>query len=394
MKTISVIVTCSLLCIAENAIAQRQIVQQIIEENIYENPYEGHYHEFISDVGSPIENIMAEAKFCEIEDKYLLIPCLSSELIEEGYLPVKELANESIYYLLEDDVLGYFEDLKEEYNTPLKAKRFKESQEYKNYKRQHFQDKIKILENTFYSIRTLSEFETFDLNNQSFKIQLPNVFIGYDIHLDTKDNHFYTSDFVTPEIDEDTAFKIESNPCEIIVFVKFTGKTRIHGVSKQAICEPTKVYIANKNTGDIYFEYTPYKELLNPITKVENKTVSQTKPTEVSHADKVYDTHAVETTPKFPGGDAALIKFISENLKYPEEAAKQDIQGNVHVQFVVCKDGLLRDVRIIRSVSPELDKEAIKVFNHPKMPKWEPGRVNGMPVNVTYTFPIRFRLRN
>lgn len=394
---------CLLMCISENAVAQRQkghqqyVVQLEKISPIQKVPYQsiGHYHEFISDVNTPIERKMTEAKFCEIEDNYLLIPYQNSELVKKGYLPVIELANKSIYYLLEDDVFEYFEQLKSEYNTPLKVKRFEESQEYTDLIHQLDCDKTLLLENTFYSIRTISEDETFDLDNKCFKIQLPNAFGRYcGIFLDTEDNHFEWSSewlkFITPEMDEDTAFKIESNTCEVIVFVKFIGETRIYGAWEQAICVPIKIYIADKNTGDVYFEYTPYKELPNPTPKVKDEISQEPKSKEESTEEKVYDT--VETAPKFPGGATALFKFISENLKYPKEAAKQGIQGRVIVQFVVGKDGSLQNVGITRGVSPELDKEAIRVFKHPKMPKWEPGRYKGKPVNVHFRCPITFKL--
>lgn len=192
------------------------------------------------------------------------------------------------------------------------------------------------------------------MDNKCFKIQLPNAFRRYcGIFLDTGDNHFeWTSEwlqFITPEMDEDTAFKIESNTCEVIVFVKFIGETRIYGAWEQAICVPIKIYIADKNTGDVYFEYTPYKKLPNPTPTVKDEISQKQESIEESAEDKVYNT--VETAPKFPGGDVALFKFISENLEYPKEAEKQGIQGRVIVQFVVGKDGSLQNVGITKRVT-------------------------------------------
>ena len=96
--------------------------------------------------------------------------------------------------------------------------------------------------------------------------------------------------------------------------------------------------------------------------------------------------------PEFPGGQYALFKFISNNLNYPKDAKKKGIQGKVMVQFIVEKDGTIGDIRIIRSVSPDLDKEATRVFSLSSMPKWKPGMSDGVAVRVRYTFPITFKL--
>ncbi len=77
-------------------------------------------------------------------------------------------------------------------------------------------------------------------------------------------------------------------------------------------------------------------------------------------------------------------------MRYPEEAAKNDIQGRVTVQFVVKKDGSIGEVKVVRGVSPELDAEAIRVIK--SMPAFEPGKMNGEPVNVWYTLPLSFKL--
>lgn len=80
----------------------------------------------------------------------------------------------------------------------------------------------------------------------------------------------------------------------------------------------------------------------------------------------------------------------SFNIKYPAEAAKAGIQGKVIVQFVIGKDGTVRDVKPIRNISPELDAEAVRVVA--AMPKWVPGYQRGEAVNVRYTLPVNFRM--
>lgn len=108
--------------------------------------------------------------------------------------------------------------------------------------------------------------------------------------------------------------------------------------------------------------------------------------------EEVEDTifRVVEQMPLFPGGDKALIQWIGRNVHYPEVATANGDQGTVYVQFVVGKDGMVTDTRVLRTLSPALDQEALRVIN--KMPRWEPGRQRGKPVRVSYTVPIRFQL--
>ena len=98
----------------------------------------------------------------------------------------------------------------------------------------------------------------------------------------------------------------------------------------------------------------------------------------------------VEEPASFPGGMANCLKFLSENVKYPEDCKKEGIQGRVIAQFIIDKDGSVKDVKIVRGVHPSLDKEAIRVIE--AMPKWTPGKVKGEPVKCQYTLPIAFKI--
>ena len=100
----------------------------------------------------------------------------------------------------------------------------------------------------------------------------------------------------------------------------------------------------------------------------------------------------VESMPEFPGGQQALFKYLSENVKYPVIAQENGIQGRVICQFVVNKDGSIVDVEVVRSGGdPSLDKEAVRVIK--TMPKWKPGKQRGKPVRVKYTVPVNFILQ-
>ena len=100
---------------------------------------------------------------------------------------------------------------------------------------------------------------------------------------------------------------------------------------------------------------------------------------------------AVEQMPQFPGGEASLMRFLRSNINYPQEAYENGVQGRVIVQFVVQKDGSVGEVKIIRSVNHDLDKEAIRLCK--SIPKFIPGKMNGQAVNVWYTLPITFKIQ-
>ena len=100
---------------------------------------------------------------------------------------------------------------------------------------------------------------------------------------------------------------------------------------------------------------------------------------------------AVEQMPAFPGGDAALMQYISTHINYPPMAMENNIQGRVIVQFVVTKTGKVGDVKVVRGVDRELDKEAVRVIK--SLPDFIPGRMNGQAVSVWYTLPVTFRLQ-
>ena len=101
---------------------------------------------------------------------------------------------------------------------------------------------------------------------------------------------------------------------------------------------------------------------------------------------------AVEQQASFPGGQAALMKWLSSNLRYPERAQQNDIQGRVTVQFVVNADGSIEQVTVLKGVDKDLDNEAIRVVK--RMPKWQPGKNNGVAVRSYFRLPVTFKLAN
>lgn len=117
----------------------------------------------------------------------------------------------------------------------------------------------------------------------------------------------------------------------------------------------------------------------------ENKTMI----VDDNHIFNLAETPGLEA-PQFPGGEEALLKYISENIRYPAEAIENNIQGRVVVQFVVTKTGAVSEVRVLRGKYPDIDREAVRVVK--SFPKFIPGRMNGHAVNVWYSLPIQFKL--
>ena len=98
----------------------------------------------------------------------------------------------------------------------------------------------------------------------------------------------------------------------------------------------------------------------------------------------------VDEGPEFPGGMEALQKFIEDNMQYPRIAAENNIYGKVYVTFVIDTDGSVIEPKVVRSLNPVLDFEALRVVG--TMPKWNPGKQRGKTVRVSYQVPIVFRL--
>lgn len=111
------------------------------------------------------------------------------------------------------------------------------------------------------------------------------------------------------------------------------------------------------------------------------------KPTADPDSSKIFG--AAEEMPSFPGGEKALMQYIKDNTYYPKEMCEGAAQGRVMVGFVINEDGSISDVKVLRSLTPELDEVAVKIVKG--MPKWNPGKQNGKAVKTKYTVPVSFR---
>ena len=148
------------------------------------------------------------------------------------------------------------------------------------------------------------------------------------------------------------------------------------------------------------------EEVLNIIendSQVEESTIQASDDTQTAvevkytpveveeeEVDEQQIFQVVEEAPEFPGGNKECMKFLSNNIKYPQISQENGVQGRVIVQFVVNADGSVVDPVVVRGVDPYLDKEALRVIK--LMPKWKPGKQRGKAVRVRYTQPVMFRL--
>lgn len=130
-------------------------------------------------------------------------------------------------------------------------------------------------------------------------------------------------------------------------------------------------------------------EVSGSVLKAKEEIPAPEPPKHVVEETKIFTV--VEQMPMFPGGDAALMGYLRDNIHYPTVAAENGVQGRVVVGFVVERDGSITDVNIIRSVDPSLDREAMRVVK--SMPRWTPGKQNGSAVRVKYQVPVTFRLQ-
>lgn len=158
---------------------------------------------------------------------------------------------------------------------------------------------------------------------------------------------------------------------------------------------PFVYYIVERSTGAILFMGTycgEHGETPRPVEVIEidehESCGLSNKTNREQSSDQIY--RSAERMPRFPGGDAAMMKYLKTHIIYPDDAARNHIQGKVIVQFVVERDGKIGEVKVVRSVDKDLDREAKRLVK--TFPKFEPGQQNGKAVPVWYTLPVEFKL--
>lgn len=187
--------------------------------------------------------------------------------------------------------------------------------------------------------------------------------------------------------------KVEVEPERVVERVKSSIKFTAPVIKKDEEVKPdeelkTQDELMSTKTAIGTFDVKGNDDANGEILKAKD-VIAEPEPPKHEEENKVFDI--VEQQPLFPGGPTALMKYLSENTKYPVVAQENGVQGRVTVQFVVEKDGSISDVHVLRGVDPSLDKEAVRVVK--SMPRWTPGKQNGITVRVNYRVPVLFRLQ-
>ena len=187
--------------------------------------------------------------------------------------------------------------------------------------------------------------------------------------------------------------KVEVEPERVVERVKSSIKFTAPVIKKDEEVKPdeelkTQDELMSTKTAIGTFDVKGNDDANGEILKAK-EVIAEPEPPKHEEENKVFDI--VEQQPLFPGGPAALMKYLSEHTKYPVVAQENGVQGRVTVQFVVEKDGSISDVHVLRGVDPSLDKEAVRVVK--SMPRWTPGKQNGITVRVNYRVPVLFRLQ-
>ena len=149
------------------------------------------------------------------------------------------------------------------------------------------------------------------------------------------------------------------------------------------VIEEIKIVEDDVKTEEVNFSTEDTKEA------VEIKQVEFEEEEEEEEIEQIF--LVVEEQPEFPGGMAKLMKYFSDNVRYPVVAAENGIQGRVICQFTVWRDGSIRDIVVVRGVDKSLDKEAVRLIEN--MPKWKTGKQRGKEVSCKFTVPVSFRLQ-
>jgi len=217
---------------------------------------------------------------------------------------------------------------------------------------------------------------------------------GPDAAIEQEMATFQTEDIIEEE--EEEQVQIEQEPEEIIQPEEVANEQRVTELmivedenfdKEKEVKDKTEVMENEAQAGAM-----DITEGTNDLNKqiVRNEVIAEEP--KAPEPEKVYTMAMVEQKPEFPGGEAAMYKWLNDHLTYPAQASEEGVQGRVVVQFDISKTGAIENVKVVRGRHPALDKESMRLVK--AMPKWQPGRNNGQPVKVTYTLPISFKFQN
>lgn len=331
--------------------------------------------------------------------------------VDRKFVPVHKKVNGEYEYagmpLAKQEVYSYFE-LNSKYNTPLKRKLFEQSAEYRRLESDLYVEFCEFRDTPHYLVFELPETE-YDLKKKVFDFNVTLLYGAYkDNQIDfgnfvtIKSKYFHEGSFVFREEDEQLALDFENAMNELAILVTFYMDEEATALderfeNKGFVCGAENIYIYNLRTKKVYKvlddivadnkKYLPDENSLPPVhdegadEEVQDSGLSQSTSA---------DQGVVEVAPTYPGGTEAFLGFVYKNLKYPKDAAKNGDQGKVIVSFVIDVDGSVTDAKIVRGVSPSIDRETLRVIK--MSPKWTPGTRNGKPVRVSWTCPVFFKL--
>lgn len=177
--------------------------------------------------------------------------------------------------------------------------------------------------------------------------------------------------------------KILVTLCLLFVFA-FNANAQTKTTPKKST--PKKATVVKKTAPSVNNSYDSIKEAPHVSNPEIPSVVEPPKPE--NKKEKIYEFTEIEA--EYPGGDDALLQYLSTQMHYPDSARNNNIQGRVVLSFVVCADGKLCDVNVIRSVHPVLDEEAVRAVK--AMKNWTPGKQDGKPVSSYFSLPIVFQL--
>lgn len=169
------------------------------------------------------------------------------------------------------------------------------------------------------------------------------------------------------------------------------GNFAVPGISNNTKINNCNEKEKEDGTNCLNIEFESNNEVEEECILIEELELLQTPIVNIG-TDETRDPHPnpIERMPQFPGGDSELMKYLSENIRYPYMAAETETQGRVFVRFMVQRDGSISGIHILKSLHPHCDKEVIRVISG--MPKWIPARSLGRNVSVSFTLPVQFKL--
>lgn len=327
------------------------------------------------------------------------------------------------------DMTEYFDIDKNIVYFPERLREFKASDEGLKLEKELNDKKNEIREDIFYITRKVPNYDVesaayqIDLREISFTQKstqpndIPLTSTIYFLNFVSTDPNFTGEPlsqldfFITPGLDKNTVNNIEIHSTEARVYFNIAGSNR----NGEFVAVPIAVEILNKSNGEVYYEYIvdnsqfSEKDMEAILRHLEESAgveiiidsssesaivppppplIAEPKGNNIPESEKIYEV--VEEVPQFPGGDVALIKWMNQNVHYPESCAVNGVQGTCIVKFVVEKDGTVTKTKIVKGVNKELDAEAVRVVM--SMPVWKPGRNNGEAVRSYFTLPVKFRL--